>query len=191
VKEEFKRLSKKIFPQFKVAMLHGKMPVSEKNSIMKDFRRQKIDILVSTSVVEVGIDVPNATVMLIEGAERFGMSQLHQFRGRIGRQGDQAYCLLFYNSRSKNAYARLKALVTTDNGLELAEKDLKIRGPGQFLGTKQWGLPDIAMSALDDFSLVDKTRETAKEVLDNDPELKNLPLLKRRLSSFRKNIHLE
>jgi len=191
VKEEFKRLSKKIFPQFKVAMLHGKMPVSEKNSIMKDFRRQKIDILVSTSVVEVGIDVPNATVMLIEGAERFGLSQLHQFRGRIGRQGDQAYCLLFYNSRSKNAYARLKALVTTDNGLELAEKDLKIRGPGQFLGTKQWGLPDIAMSALDDFSLVEKTRETAKEVLDNDPELKNLPLLKRRLSSFRKNIHLE
>jgi ATP-dependent DNA helicase RecG len=191
VKEEYERLSKEVFPQFKMAMLHGKMPATEKNRIMKDFKRQKTDILVSTSVIEVGIDIPNATVMVIEGAERFGLSQLHQFRGRIGRQGDQAYCLLFYNSRSKNAYARLKALATIDNGLKLAEKDLKIRGPGQFLGTKQWGLPDIAMNALDDFSLVEKTRETAKDILIKDPELKNLPFLKQRLASFRKNIHLE
>jgi len=107
-------------------------------------------------VIEVGIDIPNATVMLIEGAERFGLAQLHQFRGRIGRTGEQSYCFLFYNSRSKNAIARLKALSKIENGLELAEKDLKIRGPGQFLGTKQWGIPDIAMNALDDFSLVEK-----------------------------------
>jgi len=191
VKEEYERLSKEVFPQFKIAMLHGKMSSTEKNKIMKDFKRQKTNILVSTSVVEVGIDIPNATVMVIEGAERFGMAQLHQFRGRIGRQGDQAYCLLFYNARSKNAYARLKALATIDNGLKLAEKDLKIRGPGQFLGTKQWGLPDIAMNALDDFSLVEKTRETAQDILTRDPELKNLPFLRQRLISFRQNIHLE
>jgi len=191
VKEEYERLSKKIFPKFKLAMLHGKMPTTEKAQIMKQFKNGKIDILVSTSVIEVGIDIPNATVMLIEGAERFGLSQLHQFRGRIGRTGEQSYCFLFYNSRSKNAIARLKALSKIENGLELAEKDLKIRGPGQFLGTKQWGIPDIAMNALDDFSLVEKTREAAKEILATDPKLKNLPILKQRLGKFSQTIHLE
>ncbi|MEA3452736.1 MAG: ATP-dependent DNA helicase RecG [Patescibacteria group bacterium] len=191
VKEEYKRLSEKIFPKFKLAMLHGKMPITEKAQIMKKFKNGKIDILVSTSVIEVGIDIPNATVMLIEGAERFGLSQLHQFRGRIGRTGEQSYCFLFYNSRSKNAIARLKALSKIENGLELAEKDLKIRGPGQFLGTKQWGIPDIAMNALNDFSLVETTREAAKKILSSDPKLKNLPALKKRLSKFTKTIHLE
>jgi len=191
VKEEYERLSKKIFPKFKLAMLHGKMPVTEKAQIMKKFKNGKIDILVSTSVIEVGIDIPNATVMLIEGAERFGLSQLHQFRGRIGRTGEGSYCFLFYNSRSKNAIARLKALSKIENGLELAEKDLKIRGPGQFLGTKQWGIPDIAMNALDDFSLVEKTREAAKEILTDNPKLKNFPILKQRLGKFSKTIHLE
>jgi len=191
VKEEYERLSKKIFPKFKLAMLHGKMPTTEKAQIMKKFKNGKIDILVSTSVIEVGIDIPNATVMLIEGAERFGLSQLHQFRGRIGRTGEQSYCFLFYNSRSKNAIARLKALSKIENGLELAERDLKIRGPGQFLGTKQWGIPDIAMNALDDFSLVEKTREAAKKILADDPKLKNLPILKQRLGKFSQTIHLE
>jgi ATP-dependent DNA helicase RecG len=191
VKAEYERLSKDVFPQFRLAMLHGKMPTLKKAQIMKEFKNEKIDILVSTSVIEVGIDIPNATVMLIEGAERFGLSQLHQFRGRIGRKGDQSYCFLFYNSRSKNARARLKALAKIDNGLELAEKDLKIRGPGQFLGTKQWGIPDIAMNALDDFSLVEKTRQAAKGILATDPELKKFPALKQRLNKFTQIIHLE
>ena len=191
VKQEYKKLKKEIFPQFKIAMLHGKMPITEKNKIMKDFKNQKFDILVSTSVVEVGIDVLNATIMLIEGAERFGLAQLHQFRGRIGRRGDQSYCILFYTSGSKKSYSRLKALTTIENGLELAEKDLKLRGPGQFLGSKQWGIPDLAMNALDNFALVEKTREAAKEILNQDPKLKTFPQLAKRLSEFKQNIHLE
>ena len=191
VKEEYERLSKKIFPQFKLAMLHGKMPVSEKSQIMKNFRNKKIDILISTSVVEVGIDIPDATVMIVEGAERFGLSQLHQFRGRIGRSGKKSYFFLFYNSRSKNALARLRALVKIDNGLKLAEQDLKIRGAGQFLGTKQWGIPDVAMNALSNLSLVETTREQAKKTLDKDPELKRAPALRQRLKQFSKDIHLE
>jgi ATP-dependent DNA helicase RecG len=191
VKEEYEKLTKEIFPQFKVAMLHGKMPVTEKTKIMKDFKNQKFALLVSTSVIEVGIDIPNATIMLIEDAERFGLAQLHQFRGRIGRRGDRSYCLLFHNSGSKKSYARLKSLTTIENGLELAERDLKLRGPGQFLGSKQWGIPDLAMNALDNFALVEETRETAKEILSKDPKLKTFPHLKERLSRFKENIHLE
>ncbi len=191
VKTEYGRLSKDIFPQFKLAMLHGKMSSTEKSQIMKKFKNKKTDILVSTSVIEVGIDVPNATVMIIEGAERFGLSQLHQFRGRIGRTGEQSYCFLFYNARSKNARDRLIALSKIDNGLELAEKDLKIRGPGQFIGTKQWGIPDIAMNALTNFSLVEKTREAAKKILSTNTGLKNFPALRERLKRFTQTIHLE
>jgi ATP-dependent DNA helicase RecG len=187
VKQEFENLSKKIFPQFRIAILHSKVPATEKNQIMKNFQKGKIDILVSTSVVEVGIDIPKATVMLIEDADRFGLAQLHQFRGRIGRKGNKSYCLLF----SKKASSRLKALVKIQNGLELAEKDLKIRGPGQFLGTKQWGLPDVAMSALDNLSLVEIARETAKEILQGDIELKKNPILKKRVQKFQQKIHLE
>jgi len=188
VEQEFERLQKDIFPQFKLLMLHGKIATTEKNRIMKEFSKKKADILVSTSVIEVGIDIPNATVMIIEGAERFGLSQLHQFRGRIGRAGDQAYFLLFFNSGSKTVYARLKAMENIDNGLELAERDLKFRGPGQFLGTKQWGLPDIAMHALNDFSLVEQTRQAAKTIL---PRIKEYSELKKRLRAFQENIHLE
>jgi len=147
-------------------------------------------VLISTSVVEVGIDIPNATIMLIESADRFGLAQLHQFRGRIGRKGDESYCLLFH-SKGTSAPRRLRSLAKIDNGLELAEIDLKLRGPGQFLGTKQWGLPDIAMNALDDFSLVKKTRQTAKEILELDPKLKKHPSLKKRVKKFQEKIHLE
>ena len=188
VEQEFERLQKDIFPQFKILMMHGKLSSTEKNKIMKEFSKKKADILVSTSVIEVGIDIPNATLMIIEGAERFGLSQLHQFRGRIGRAGDQAYFLLFFNSGSKTVYARLKAIESIDNGLELAERDLKFRGPGQFLGTKQWGIPDFAMHALDDFSLVEKTRQAAKTIL---PQINYYPELKKRLKAFQDNIHLE
>jgi len=190
VKQEFEYLSKKVFPKLRLAILHGKMPSLEKSKIMKDFQRGKIDILVSTSVVEVGIDIPNATIMLIEGADRFGLAQLHQFRGRIGRKGDRAYCLLFH-SKGTSAPRRLRSLAKIDNGLELAEIDLKLRGPGQFLGTKQWGLPDIAMNALDNFSLVEKTRQTAKKILELDPKFKKHPLLKKRVKKFQTTIHLE
>jgi ATP-dependent DNA helicase RecG len=142
-------------------------------------------------VVEVGVDVQRATVMMIEGAERFGLSQLHQFRGRVGRSDMQSYCFLFTTSPDQLNRKRLKALVESDNGFKLAEKDLEIRGPGQLYGTQQWGVPDIAMEGLKNIFLVEKTRNAAKEILEKDPELKNYPLLKDRLKQFERRIHFE
>ena len=191
VKKEFEKLSKEIFPDLKVGQLHGKMKTEEKEEVMKKFQEDKIDILVSTSVVEVGIDIPNASIMLIEGAERFGLAQLHQFRGRVGRSVFQSYCLLFTEMYSKTINARLRALVSCENGFELAEKDLAIRGPGDFSGARQWGIPDLAMDSLRDVLEVEKIRENAKELLVKDPELKYEPLLKRKLEEFKKRIHLE
>ena len=191
VKEEYEKLSKKIFPELKVEMLHGKMNSREKEKIMKDFKAKKIDILVSTSVVEVGINIPQATVMMIEGAERFGLAQLYQFRGRVGRSDLQSYCFLFTDSPAKTTRQRLQAIVKTENGFELAQKDLEIRGPGSLYGVKQWGIPDLAMENLKNLPLVEKTREAAKEILDEDPELKKYPCLKERLINFEKRIHLE
>ena len=191
VKKEYEKLSKTIFPDLKVGMLHGKMKSKEKEKIMKDFKNKKIDILVSTSVVEVGIDIPNATVMMIEGAERFGLAQLHQFRGRVGRSKYQSYCFLFSDSPAKKTKARLKALLTSKNSFELAEKDLKIRGPGDFFGQRQWGIPDIAMNSLSNIFLVEKTRQVAKEILEEDPSLKKYPFLKERIDNFQQRIHLE
>ncbi|MBU3942830.1 ATP-dependent DNA helicase RecG, partial [Patescibacteria group bacterium] len=143
VKEEHERLSKDIFPDLKLDILHGKMTPKEKEAVMLKFKNMKTDILVSTSVVEVGIDIPNATVMMIEGAERFGLATLHQFRGRVGRGDYQSYCLLFTDSYTPKTCQRLKALITSEDGFSLAEKDLEIRGPGDFVGTKQWGIPDL------------------------------------------------
>ena len=191
VKKEFEKLSKEIFPDLKVGQLHGKMKTEEKEEVMKKFQEDKIDILVSTSVVEVGIDIPNASIMMIEGAERFGLAQLHQFRGRVGRSVFQSYCLLFTEMYSKTINARLRALVSCENGFELAEKDLAIRGPGDFEGKRQWGIPDLAMASLKDISLVEKTREEAKEILAEDPQLKKYPLLKEKLEELRKRTHLE
>lgn len=191
VKEEHKKLSKEVFPDLSLEMLYGKMAPKEKEKIMFRFKNKKIDILVSTSVVEVGIDVPNATVMVIEGADRFGLAQLHQFRGRVGRGKDQSYCFLFSDSSSRKSHQRLNALIKSEDGFSLAEKDLEIRGPGDFLGIKQWGIPDLMMDSLRDISLVEKTREAAKEILTRDPYLKKYPQLLARVSSFRKKIHLE
>jgi len=191
VKEEYEKLSKEIFPDLRVGMMHGKLGTKEKEKIMRDFKSKKVDILVSTSVIEVGIDVPNATVMMIEGAERFGLAQLHQFRGRVGRSRYQSYCFLFTDSPAKKTRQRLKALIDCENGFELAEKDLKIRGPGDFIGLRQWGIPDLAMSALKDIFLVEKTRQAAKSILEEDQTLKKYPLLREKLTKFQEKIHLE
>jgi len=188
VKKEFDYLSKKIFPEFKIAMLHGKMTSKEKDKIMKDFRNKKYNILVSTSVIEVGIDIPNATIMMIEGSDRFGLAQLHQFRGRVGRGEQQSYCLLFTDSRSKKTKERLGAMIKYDSGFKLSEMDLKLRGPGDFFGIRQWGLPDFAMNALKDIKKTKMARDAAEEIF---PQLEKHPLLKRRLEAFEEKVHLE
>jgi len=188
VKEEYKKLSKDIFPDLNVAMLHGKMKVEEKEKALKSFKNGKTDILVSTSVIEVGIDFANATIMMIEGANKFGLAQLHQFRGRVGRGEHQSYCFLFSESLSN---PRLRAMTISQDGFELAEKDLKLRGPGDMTGQRQWGLPDFVMASLKDIELVEKTRMAAREILRKDPELKNFPLLREKLEGFQKKIHLE
>ncbi|PIP23006.1 MAG: ATP-dependent DNA helicase RecG [Candidatus Nealsonbacteria bacterium CG23_combo_of_CG06-09_8_20_14_all_39_17] len=191
VKDEFKKLSEEIFPDLKIGMLHGKMPAEKKESVMKKFKDKKTDILVSTSVVEVGVDVPNASVMLIEGAERFGLAQLHQFRGRVGRAEHQSYCFLFTSLRGQENSRRLKALLTSEDGFSLAEKDLKIRGAGDFIGSRQSGIPDLAMASLGNVFLVEKAREAAKEILEEDSQLEKYPLLKEKIRQFHETIHLE
>ena len=191
VKEEYEKLSTKIFPDLRVAMLHGQMKAREKEEIMKQFKAREFDIMVATSVVEVGVDVPNASIMMIEGAERFGLAQLYQFRGRVGRGEYQSYCFLMTDSASGAANARLKAILEAKNGFELAEKDLALRGPGQFFGQVQTGLPDVAMEALRDPELVRHSREAAAQVLTADASLKAFPLLRKRLAFFRQKIHQE
>ena len=191
VKEEYEKLSKKIFPDLKVAMLHGKIKAKEKEKIMKDFTERKSDVLVATSVVEVGVDIPNATIMMIESCERFGLAQLYQFRGRVGRGEHQSFCFLFTESSSKTTNQRLKSIVEAKNGFELAEKDLKIRGPGEFLGKSQTGMPDLAMKAIQNPELVKIAREAASKILKNDPQLKNHPQLRERLNQFKKEVHWE
>jgi ATP-dependent DNA helicase RecG len=191
VKEEFEKLSQKIFPELKIAMLHGKMKNAEKEQTMKDFLDKRYDILVSTSVVEVGVDVPNATIMMIEGSDRFGLSQLYQFRGRVGRSEHQSFCFLLTDSESESTQRRLNFLLTAKNGFELAERDLEIRGPGQFLGKEQSGFPDIAMDALKNMELVKSARASAEEIISNDPDFSKHPLLNQRFKEFKTRIHLE
>jgi len=191
VKDEYQKLSKEIFPDLKIGMLHGKMKTEEKEKTMRDFKAKIIDILVSTSVVEVGVDIPNATVMMIEGSEKFGLAQLHQFRGRVGRSDLQSFCFLFTDAPGIVTNRRLRALMVCEDGFELAEKDLAIRGPGDFSGTRQWGVPDLLMDSLKDIFLVQETRQSAKEILEEDPQLKKYPLLKKRLEEFKEGIHLE
>jgi len=191
VKDEYQKLSKEVFPDLKIGMLHGKMKQEEREKAMRDFKEKKIDILVSTSVVEVGVDIPNATVMMIEGSEKFGLAQLHQFRGRVGRSDFQSYCFLFTDAPGIVTNRRLRALMVCEDGFELAEKDLQIRGPGDFSGTRQWGIPDLTMASLKDIFIVQNSRMMAKEILGEEPELKKYPLLKEKLKEFQKRIHLE
>ncbi|MDP3731366.1 MAG: ATP-dependent DNA helicase RecG [bacterium] len=191
VTEEYEKLSKKIFPQFKIAMLHGKMKPKEKEKIMAGFKNGFYDILVSTSVVEVGVDIPNASVMLIENAERFGLAQLHQFRGRVGRAEHQSSCLLVNGGDNRFENKRLKCLENCEDGFQLAEEDLKLRGPGEFTGNKQSGMPDLAMASLTDLELIKKARLEAKLLLKEDPGLSSYPLLKNQLAQFQKIRHFE
>lgn len=189
--EEYARLQQEVYPQFRVGLLHGRMKPKEKEEVMKKFQAGEIDILVSTSVVEVGIDIPNATVMLIEGADRFGLAQLHQFRGRVGRGEFQSYCFLFTDSTSGKTHKRLRALIESASGFDLAQQDLLLRGPGELVGVRQSGLPDLAMASLTDSELISATREEAKKILEQDPELKRHPRLLSRIEIFEKDIHLE
>jgi len=189
--EEHKNLQKNVFPSLKIGLLHGKMKPKEKEFVMNAFKNKKNDILVSTSVIEVGIDIPNATTIVIEGAERFGLAQLHQFRGRVGRSKKQSYCFLFTSESASESTFRLRTMEKTNNGFGIAEADLKLRGPGQFLGTLQSGSPDIIMESLSDIKLIQSARVYAQSLLKYDPNLKNFSLLKNRSASLTKQIHFE
>jgi ATP-dependent DNA helicase RecG len=169
-KSEHERLQRQ-FPDLRLALLHGKMPPKEKEAVMADFRDGAADVLVSTAVVEVGIDVPNATIMLIEGADRFGLSQLHQFRGRVGRGEHQSYCLLLSDSADAEENPRLKVVVENHDGFALAEEDLKLRGPGEFFGTRQSGLPDLKVAKLSDVTVLEAARRQAQRIFEDDPQL--------------------
>lgn len=186
-KVEYERLQK-IFSKLKLGLLHGKMKPKEKETVLEQFRVGEIQLLVSTSVVEVGVDVPNATIMVIEGAERFGLAQLHQLRGRVGRGVKQSYCLLFTSNGDAKENRRLKYLETTFNGLKLAELDLDIRGAGTVYGTAQHGKIDLQLAKLTDLTLVEKTKNAAQTVLNNDPALDKYPPLKAKLSSLVSNV---
>ncbi len=169
--EEYERLQEEVFPDLRLALLHGRMKADEKDAVMGAFRNGEYDILVSTAVVEVGIDVPNATVMLIEGANRFGLAQLHQFRGRVGRGEAQSYCLLISDSSAQEAMDRLAIVARTHDGFALAEEDLRLRGPGEFFGTRQSGLPDLKVATLSDGRILEDARRVARALFESDPDL--------------------
>ncbi|HEY4496956.1 MAG TPA: ATP-dependent DNA helicase RecG [Candidatus Paceibacterota bacterium] len=191
VEDEHEKLKNRIFPDLKVSMLHGKMKGAEKEKTMRAFSEKKSDILVSTSVIEVGIDVPNATIMMIEGADRFGLAQLYQLRGRVGRGEHQSFCFLFTESHSEQTHARLKSIAEAKNGLELAKIDLALRGPGELLGKDQAGMPDIAMSSLQNPRLIKETRDAAIDLLKHDPEFEKHQKLIKKIEIFEEKIHLE
>jgi ATP-dependent DNA helicase RecG len=188
---EYEKLKKQIFSDLKIGLLHGRLNAKNKEETMQAFVKNKTNILVSTSVVEVGVDIANASVMMIEGAERFGLAQLHQFRGRVGRANHQSYCFVFTDSDSEKTIKRLRALVTAKNGFELAEKDLEFRGSGEIYGLKQSGFPDLKIAKLSDLEIIQQTKEAAQELFIKNSSLKNWPQLRKRLSTFTTNAHLE
>jgi len=190
VLNEFAFLSEHIFPQLKLGLLHGKLKQEEKDQIMSDFKDNKINILVSTSVIEVGIDIPNATIMLIEGAERFGLSQLHQFRGRVGRGEHKSYCFLFTGQLSEEGNKRMKAMETYSSGFKLSEIDLELRGPGEVYGVRQSGIPDLKMASLTDSKTIEKAQRSAQQIIQKDPLLKNYDKLAGKIAELQE-IHVQ
>jgi len=188
---EAKILKTKVFPEYEIGVLHSKMSKEKKENVMADFAEGKINILCATSVVEVGVNVPNATVIIIEGAERFGLAQLHQLRGRVIRSTHQAYCYIFAEAKSEKTISRLKALKTAKNGFELAELDLTLRGAGELGGTKQWGITDLGMEAIKNIKMVEAARAEAVRLIEEDPELSKYPLLKEKVRQKVQEFHFE
>ncbi|MBI5456820.1 ATP-dependent DNA helicase RecG [Candidatus Kaiserbacteria bacterium] len=190
-KAEAKRLAKDVFPEFRIGLLHGSVTPREKDNVMRQFAAHEIDILVATSVVEVGINVPNATVMMIEGAERFGLAQLHQLRGRVQRSSHPPHCFLLSETKGQVAMKRLKALEKSDNGFALAEADLAARGAGDLLGRRQWGMSDLGMEALQNMRLIKAARDEASYYIKNDPTLEKNPALSARVAALQLTAHRE
>ena len=191
VKAEAERLKKNVFKKARIEVLHGKMKPAEKDKVMQQFLDQEIDILVATSVVEVGVNVPNATNIIIEGAERFGLSQLHQLRGRVIRGTHQPYCFAVTDSKSDKTKERLKALTTAKNGFELAEHDLQFRGSGELYGQKQSGLTDLGMEAIKNLKLVEAARDEAYGLVASDPNLVDHPLIAHKVTHISESLHME
>lgn len=189
--EEAKRLKKEVFKESEIGVLHSKMSKDKKEQVMDDFTNNKIQILCATSVVEVGVNVPNATIIIIEGAERFGLAQLHQLRGRVIRSNHQAYCYVFAEAKTEKTMQRLKALKTAKNGFELAELDLTLRGAGELGGTKQWGITDLGMEAIKNMKMVEAARTEAIRLISADPELRDYPLLKNKVKEKTEEFHFE
>ncbi len=191
VQGEYKHLQEKVFPEHAVGMLHGKLTPKEKEQTMIAFREKKFPILVATTVVEVGIDIPHATIMLIEGAERFGLAQLHQLRGRIGRSTFPSTCLAIPARSSKFVKERLNAFAKLRDGFALAEQDLQLRGPGELTGVSQWGISDVGMEALRNIKMVEAARNEAQRILAEDPRLDRHPQLKKAPTAVGVQAHLE
>ncbi len=191
VKEEAKRLAKEEFKDYTIDILHSNMKPAEKEDVMHRFEKNEVNILVSTSVVEVGINVPNATTIIIEGAERFGLAQLHQLRGRVLRSSHQAHCYIFSDSKTKTSVDRLKALAGAKNGFELAEIDLELRGAGLLGGKKQWGVSDVGMEAIKNINLVEAARNEATALIEKDPELGAFPHIKKIMDRNEVEVHFE
>ena len=187
--EEHEKLSEKVFPDFNIGLLHGRMSSAEKDEVLTAFRDNEYQIIVSTTVIEVGVDVPNATVMLIENAERFGLSQLHQLRGRVGRGSHKSYCLLMSSSKTPDAKQRLSVLEQSQDGFFISEMDLRFRGPGTVLGPRQSGLPDFALASLvEDQEVLELARLAAEKIIVADKNLGGLPSLKKELETRYKKL---
>ncbi|MAJ97379.1 MAG: ATP-dependent DNA helicase RecG [Parcubacteria group bacterium] len=191
VRAEAKRLQAGPFKEYKVGILHGKMTPKEKDEVMQAFEAGDIDVLVATSVVEVGVNVPNATLIIIEGAERFGLSQLHQLRGRVQRSNYQPYCYLFTDSTTQTSITRLRTLEKASDGFLLAEEDLKLRGSGQLAGTQQWGVSDLGMEALQNIKMVEAARNEATHLIESDPSLKKNSSIAERVLQYAQDLHME
>ncbi len=191
VKKEFERLNNTIFKEFKLAMLHGRMKSKEREEIMNAFASGEIDILVATSIIEIGVDIPKATVMIVEDADRFGLAQLHQYRGRVGRRTEQAFCFLLTRQRDPETNHRLQAMLDFSSGFDLARIDLKFRGPGEVYGLEQKGFPELQMANFYDLEMMAKAREAAIRVLEKDAELSTYPEMRAELGSWQERAHLE